>query len=295
MADLTPQEIRRAFAAASAAKPAYGELYPILEPLFIRQAEIKQGLDLPPIDLPPKLGEGKWEGGFPLIQRWGFPLAAAPARELLETAGAAIPAANQPLKEAHGALTQALRDYPEAELDLWKSFLQHEWEPWDEWVRTDGVDPASLLFWARGCLRPQLEWSAERLLQAHPAPASWSQGYCPVCGSLPGFLHLEGQGERRAHCSWCGTVWGLYRLQCPRCDNRAHESLGYLYVEQEPHYRVQYCRLCKNYFKLIDLRERLDPVCFPLEEWTTIHLDLLAQKEGWRTPPSPAPTVYGES
>jgi FdhE protein len=31
----------------------------------------------------------------------------------------------------------------------------------------------------------------------------------------------------------------------------------------------------------------------PLEEWTTLHLDFLAQREGWQQPPSPAPTLYG--
>jgi len=48
----------------------------------------------------------------------------------------------------------------------------------------------------------------------------------------------------------------------PHCDNRYQESLGYFLAEDDPHYRVQYCRLCKMYFKLIDPREYLDdPYC----------------------------------
>jgi hypothetical protein len=33
---------------------------------------------------------------------------------------------------------------------------------------------------------------------------------------------------------------------------------------------------------------------FPLEEWTTLHLDLIAQRAGWKQPPSPSPKVYGD-
>ena len=47
------------------------------------------------------------------------------------------------------------------------------------------------------------------------------------------------------------------------------------------------------YFKLIDPREHLDRPYLPFEEWTTLHLDMLAQCEGWREAPSPSPQVYG--
>ena len=46
---------------------------------------------------------------------------------------------------------------------------------------------------------------------------------------------------------------------------------------------------------MIDARERLDFPYLPLEEWTTLHLDLLAQKDGWKLPASPSPAVYTET
>ena len=82
-------------------------------------------------------------------------------------------------------------------------------------------------------------------------------------------------------------------LQCPHCDNRRHESLGYLYLDEQPDSRIQYCRICKIYFKLFDTREWLDPPFWPAIEWTSLHLDLLAQREGWLQAPSPAPAMYG--
>jgi hypothetical protein len=32
----------------------------------------------------------------------------------------------------------------------------------------------------------------------------------------------------------------------------------------------------------------------PLEEWTTLHLDMLAQEDGWKLAASPAPALYAD-
>jgi FdhE protein len=290
----TLENIKRSIAAARAGKPAYEEFYPFLEALFLIQTQVKGSLKLRQIELSPELVQTKWAEGFSLLRRWDFPVDPEAAEMVLAHVKGHIPESNRQLQNAHSALTRALAGHPEQKPAVWKSFLQHEWEPWEEWVETEGIDISSLLFLARSCLRPSLEWVAKDLLDRYPLPATWLRGYCPVCGSLPALLFLQGQGERMAYCSWCGTQWGLHRLQCPQCDNRYHESLGYLYVEAEPFQRVQYCRLCKHYFKLIDTRERLDFPCLPLEEWTTLHLDLLAQKEGWKLAASPAPALYAD-
>jgi FdhE protein len=280
---------------AKTEKPAYGELYPFLEGLFVIQAQVKDSLNLNSPDLSPDLVKRKWAEGTPLLRRSEFPLDPQAAARVLAQVKEHIPTTNHPLRKAHAALSEVCDRHPEQEQAIWRSFLEHDWETWEEWIDTEDLDVASLLVLARSCLRPSLEWVAEDLLRRHPLPANWLQGYCPICGSLPALLFLQGEGERRAYCSWCGTTWGLHRLQCPCCDNRYHESLGYFQVEEEPHYRVHYCRLCKSYFKLIDTRERLDFPYLPLEEWTTLHLDLLARQEGWQLPASPSPAVYGTS
>jgi FdhE protein len=289
------EKIKRAFTLAKAEKPAYKELYPFLEALFLIQDQVRRSLKLVPLELPFDLDQTKWAAGLSLLRRWDFPIDSATAETVLIQIKDYIPEANREFQKAHEALGRALASHPEQKAEIWQSFLQHEWEPWEEWVDTEGINMSSLLFLARSCLRPSVEWSAEDLLSRYPLPQTWFRGYCPICGSLPALLFLEGEGERKAYCSWCGTTWGLHRLQCPQCDNRYHESLGYFYVEAEPHYRVQYCRLCKSYFKLIDTRERLDFPYLPLEEWTTLHLDLLAQERGWNLAASPALAVYADS
>jgi FdhE protein len=288
------EQIITHFRLARQNKPAYAEFYPFLEVLFLTQAHAKQKLNLPSLDIPAPLVATKWEEGFPLLQRWDFPVDLEAAEAVLRTVKDHIPGSNKPLKQAHAALSAALLRHADQRDAVWLSFLQHEWEPWEEWVETAGIDTASLLFLARSCLRPSVEGAAERLLLQHPPSQGWQKGYCLICGSLPALLTLEGEGARHAHCSWCGTKWGLQRLQCPHCDNRSHTTLGYLYLEEEPRYRIQYCELCRHYFKLLDARQDIDAPFVPLEEWTTLHLDILAQKAGWNQPPSPAPSVYPE-
>ncbi|MCK8603959.1 formate dehydrogenase accessory protein FdhE [Desulfoferrobacter suflitae] len=293
--DKEKDKIKQAISSAKSAKPAYSSLYPLLEALFLAQLEVKQNLALDPPSIAPERVQTRWSEGFPLLKRWEFPIDTDAAEKILTALEENIPADNLPLRDAGRALRDALTRLPQNREEIWKSFLEHEWEPWEEWVDTTEKDVASIIFCARSSLRPSLEVAAQDLTDRFPVPASWLKGYCPVCGSLPSLLSLQGEGERRAYCSWCATQWGLYRIQCPSCENRHHESLGYLYTENEPQYHVHYCRLCKTYFKQIDVREMIDPVYFPLEEWTTLHLDLLAQRAGWQQPASPSPIVYGEA
>lgn len=288
------ETIAQAIALATAEKPAYGDLYPFLETLFLLRTGSKNAARPDPPELSAEHAQIRWEGGFPLLQRWDFPFDAEAAGKLLESMTGSLPEDNVQLRDASVALSRALADHPAEKAAIWQSFLQHEMEPWEEWLDVSGVDAASLLFLARNCLRPSVERVAEDLMRRFTPAKEWLKGYCPVCGSLPSLLFLEKEGQRKAYCSWCGTIWGVNRLQCCYCDNRYHESLGYLYVEAEPRYHIQYCNLCKFYFKLILTAELVYPPYLPLEEWTTLHLDLLAQRSGFKQPPSPSPAIYGE-
>lgn len=286
--------IERAIALARVERPAYSHLYDFLGALFTSRAEIKDRLKiaLPPITK--TNAAARWENGFPLLNRWDFPIDRDAAERLVQKSASDIPEENKQLRDALGVLARSLAANADRADDFWRSFLHHEMEPWEEWIE-ENQDMGSVLFLARNALRPSIEMAAAMLVESNPIPAAWLKGYCPVCGSLPSLLYLEGTGSRKALCSWCATVWDLHRLQCPYCENRHHESLGYLALEVEPQQRVVYCNACKYYFKQIDTRELAYPPYWPIEEWTTLHLDLLAQKAGWLQPPSPSPTVYGNN
>jgi FdhE protein len=294
--DQERDKVERAIALARVEKPAYTHLYPLLEAIFLSWAEAKGMMSFEIPDISDSFAKTKWENGFPLLNRWDFPIDPVAAARVLRDAGKFIPEDNRKLADAHTILNESLALHSGKEEQLWGSFMHHEMEPWDEWIKiTLDTDLASILFLARITIRPALEFTAAKLIAKHPAPDSWLKGYCPVCGSLPSLLYLEGEGERKAFCSWCSTEWSLHRLQCPYCDNRYHQSLGYISLENERQNRITYCNLCRFYFKQIDTRDLAYPPYLALEEWTTLHLDFLAQKAGWISPPSPAPAIYGKS
>jgi len=295
--NLDKDRIERAIALARVEKPAYSHLYTFLETLFLAGVEAREGLLL---DLPPLSGvspQKKWENGIPLLNRWNFRIDAPAAGRVLDVARKAIPEQNHQLIGACDALKRAIPENISERDKFWSSFLHHEMEPWEEWIDPDGdgIELASVLFLARSALKPSLEFTARKLLEHYPVPDSWLKGYCPVCGSFPSLLYLEGEGNRKCFCSWCSTTWDIHRLQCPYCDNRNHESLGYLALEAEQRNRIVYCDSCGFYFKQVDTRDMDYEPYWPLEEWTTLHLDLVARKSGWQQPPSPAPKVYGLS
>lgn len=89
------------------------------------------------------------------------------------------------------------------------------------------------------------------------------------------------EGRMVLHCGSCGQSWPASRRQCSSCGNRDEASLEYFTAGDEQGYRVNVCRRCSGYLKVID--SRLTGVDLPmdLEDLATLHLDLLAQREGF--------------
>lgn len=283
-------EISRAVALARVERPAYNHLYDFLEALLIAGAEIRGRVHIEIPSITRSLAKSKWENGSPLLNRRDFPVDVSAAEDFLAVIEKAIPVTNRQLAHACESLRHSIAI--DSRRRKVRHGLLHEMGPWADWLEVDStMGPTSLFFLAMSAVRPSLELTARALLQAHRLPPSWKNGYCPVCGSLPSLLYIHGEGARRGFCSWCTTRWDLNRLQCPFCENRRHESLGYIGIEEEPQNRIAYCEICRFYFKQIDLRDLDYAPCLPLEEWITFHLDLLARKAGWRQPPSPASAV----
>jgi FdhE protein len=121
---------------------------------------------------------------------------------------------------------------------------------------------------------------------------NWLKGNCPVCGSYPAIEKLRrDDGKKILRCSFCGTEWHFKRIMCPFCGNEDHNSLRYFFVEEESStekaaFRVDVCDKCKNYIKTLDERklpESEKPDLY-LENLNTIYLDVLAQKDGYKSP-----------
>lgn len=109
----------------------------------------------------------------------------------------------------------------------------------------------------------------------------WQESFCPVCGSRAGMSELAGEeGKRYLCCSTCSCRWQFKRLQCPFCGNAETDKLSYFTVG-EGATRVDTCTACSRYIKTRDSRHVTGGIPLDMEDLLTIHLDLLAVKEGF--------------
>jgi FdhE protein len=109
----------------------------------------------------------------------------------------------------------------------------------------------------------------------------WQEGYCPVCGARAGMAELSGEeGKRFLSCSACSFRWAFKRLQCPFCSNVDVDTLSYFMAGDGPT-RVDTCTACSRYIKTRDSRKGNGEVPLDVEDLLTMHLDLLASREGF--------------
>ena len=132
-------------------------------------------------------------------------------------------------------------------------------------------------------------------------PASWTYGWCPICGGSPSIAYLEekifdeknafvsgGGGRKHLHCGSCGTEWHFRRGDCPACGREENDALEILReAEGARGERVEWCRYCQGYLPVIDLRERSSRPDMDAQALAMMHLDIVAAEKGLH-PLSPA-------
>jgi FdhE protein len=127
----------------------------------------------------------------------------------------------------------------------------------------------------RSFLRPVVEVFAEWRDEER-----WLRRYCPTCGSLPTMAQLVGMESGRIRllsCGCCGTRWRYRRVGCPFCENENDHRLPVLTIEGENGLRIDSCDLCGAYLKAYEGRGHES---FLLEDWTSLHLDIIARDRG---------------
>lgn len=142
----------------------------------------------------------------------------------------------------------------------------------------------ALLFVGRTLAAPFVAAAARRARQAGGRPPEMraDSGCCALCGSSPGLAVLEeDEGQRFLYCSLCGDRYGFRRLACPHCGTRESGALSYVRVNDADPRWIETCNQCNGYIKTIDTRKLSDQPFIPVvEETATLHLDLLAEREG---------------
>ena len=118
-------------------------------------------------------------------------------------------------------------------------------------------------------------------------PENWSRGYCPICGSWPGFVEECGVDRiRYLRCIRCGSAWQALRLLCPYCGTVDHESLASL-VAEESKIAVEVCHRCMGYIKVFQTLSPAASSTLLLRDLESVTLDVSAATRGYGRPRHP--------
>ncbi|WP_295641416.1 formate dehydrogenase accessory protein FdhE [uncultured Mailhella sp.] len=157
------------------------------------------------------------------------------------------------------------------------------------------IPPAVLLFALETVLGPVLRTLAATYdAPWDERPASWMQGFCPVCGAFPSIGYLDkrvfdeknaflagGGGKKHLHCSLCGTEWHFRRGACPSCGKEGSGVMEFLRESKNSRgERIDWCTTCKSYCPVVDLRERDGTPDMDAMALGMMHLDMVAAQKG---------------
>jgi len=256
--------------------PHYGELLDILGEILIMREEYRLKVEKIIFPIDEGLMEKKIAGGLPLIDfsAGNFDLT-EPKRyflSLLEIAEKRVPGETK-------EIVQMVQDGSfNFEKLIYESFSSLPDEVTDE-LDEDVIDLVDLFL--EESLRPALEKVAEKY-GGKITETGWGEGYCPICGKEPKIGEIrEEEGRRFLFCTQCGFEWRFRRIKCPFCGNEEQQTLAYFTIEGEEKYRVDVCHECKRYIKIVDFRESKEEANLDVEDIATLHLDMLANEEGY--------------
>jgi FdhE protein len=230
-------------------------------------------------DVRADLARTKIQEGFPLLRKEKIKADLESAQELFQTLCQIAERENKELEDAVKRIREALKNE--------RLHLRELLEGWVKEKESLNPELASLnlpllTLLVRCSLQPSLQIIASRLKHLINEDL-WGKGYCPICGSLPFLSELRGEGgERIFFCSYCSHEWKGRRLCCPFCENTDSNTLRYLYLEKQGEYRIDLCDKCKRYIKTVDTRKLEGPIIPEVEDIATIHLDILAEEDGFQ-------------
>ncbi|MBM4330814.1 MAG: formate dehydrogenase accessory protein FdhE [Deltaproteobacteria bacterium] len=260
--------------------PNYREVMELAEKILLEKQQVKAQGSFPPLKMDPMKIRIQMEEGFPYLRPGETPLSSTRMEEyflrMLNLLKEQNPAKHEALMKKISTRGVGFEHFLHILLEnrLAESGLSEEF----------GEEGSLLFFFIVQALKPTLEVQAENWRKEQKEFA-WNYGYCPFCGGLPGMGEIRGkEGKRVLHCSLCATEWDFPRMKCPYCQNEDQEKFTYFQVEGETEYRVDICLHCKRYLKTVDSRDRDEVPDWEVEDYLTLHLDHLAQEEGYARP-----------
>ncbi len=263
---------------AVASSPEYAEIVPLFIGLYeqLLGREHETGITIHPST--ENLSE-RSRNGFPVLSPTDLHVEREQAASFLAKITSFLCLMGRENKEYLGLLAAALQAGTIEPAAIFPAILERRRAPVTEAAGALGIPAALVEFVFEIPLKTSLEsFAAGYGPDAFP---EWTEGYCPVCGSRAAMSELTGEeGRRHLCCSTCTFRWPFKRLTCPYCGNDDPDKQSYFTVDEGP-CRVDTCRACSRYIKTRDSRKGHGGVPLEVEDMTTIHLDLLAVREGF--------------
>ncbi|RJO63554.1 MAG: formate dehydrogenase accessory protein FdhE [Myxococcales bacterium] len=118
---------------------------------------------------------------------------------------------------------------------------------------------------------------------------NWRRPRCPLCGGQPCAAEtrvdrcpqtdISPAVRRFLHCAFCGARWPVSAITCLSCGSTKAGDAKYLFTPDEPDLRIDFCKGCRHYVKVIDGDRVSGTIHVGLELLTSAHLDTIAQEE----------------
>ncbi len=277
---LTPDQVKRAVDTVIQNNPVYADILGFYGRLFEAQEESKSRLRIEPLQIPDDVLAVKAQEKFPLIEIKDFAYDQVESANLFVTIGKLATEASPKLAASASILLKAVDTNLEPQ-SLFSALLNGNEALFENISGELEIEKQVLGFITYNSLKPCLCTGAVQLSAYLSKNEPWLKGYCPICGSAPIISILEGEGARSLICSFCWHSWSVKRVYCPFCDNSDNKDLHYFFSEEEKDLRVDLCDKCHKYLKTLDTREADRLIYPPLEQVSTLHLDIKAQEDGF--------------
>lgn len=274
------EKIKNRVAAMIRQRPSHKEVLGFFKDVVTEQYTIRSKVKNITVEIDEEDSKFKMSEGFPLVDKSALTIDVPSATRMFKRLCKILSSKKKAASDAD-KISKAFRSKKINLLELFKQVDSDHSEYINALSKELGVKQETILFLAINSVKPILEAYAEGL-KKYVNQERWWRGYCPICGSEPFMAELREEGARFLVCSSCGYEWRFKRLQCPFCEHEAPKGFKYFYTEKEGKvYRVDVCEECKRYIKTIDLRELGEDIIPLIEDAGTLHLDILAQKEGY--------------
>lgn len=276
------------------AHPMYDELLTFFGKIVTKQYEFKQQMQMETsiLDIEAGRAQKKIEAGIPIFEDEEFDIDIASTWQLFDALCDIATSQNELLRDEIERIDKTVRKGLNLESpafvglreELFQQVAHNGLDYINEISNAFSLNKDILTLLTINSVKPSIELTAH-WLQHLVNIESWSGIRCPMCGSSPAISCLRGEeGRRVLFCSFCSTEWQGIRMMCYHCENTDYQTLRYFYTQEEEKYRIDVCDQCKHYLKTLEERKFDEEIVPSVEHIATLHLDILAAKEGYRNP-----------